>query len=115
MSIAVWSESERHGIKWNCPPHVRRYGEEGNVEDVSFEGGPVKDPREAYRGVWSAIHGASSWEANSWVWVVEFRRVARIPRTPQICSPGRQRRIHQFARPLEPIHIHWVLRGREVI
>jgi hypothetical protein len=34
------------------------------------------DPFDAWRELWVEVNGADSWNANPWVWVVEFKRVA---------------------------------------
>lgn len=37
-------------------------------------GCPGPDYRIGYRALWEEINGAGSWDANPWVWVVEFKR-----------------------------------------
>ena len=33
--------------------------------------------REGYADLWESLHGPGSWDANPWVWVVEFKRITQ--------------------------------------
>lgn len=36
-------------------------------------------PIDSFASLWESIYGADTWEANPWVWVVEFKRVDAQP------------------------------------
>lgn len=36
-----------------------------------------KTAKESFRSLWQSINGAESWEANPWVWAIEFKRVEK--------------------------------------
>lgn len=45
-----------------------------NQGDQYF-GGASHDAREVFSWLWQSIYGEESWDANPWVWVIEFKRI----------------------------------------
>ena len=52
------ADARAEGIQFECDGRVPEYTE-----------------RSEFRELWSSINGRESWDANPWVWVVEFQRV----------------------------------------
>lgn len=63
------------GIKTGC------CGNETNWRDAFYVPGdkqPYLNAATAYGYLWKSIYGDESWQANPWVWAVEFRRVEGV-------------------------------------
>lgn len=45
-------------------------------QDAANEGASWYDkPRRAFQFLWQSIYGPESWDANPWVWIIEFKRI----------------------------------------
>jgi len=83
-----WSD---YGVPWRPSIHMPRWASRITLEIVSIRVERLQDIREegasaegvdwgtrrvfAFRDLWDSIYG--NWDANPWVWVVEFRRVEK--------------------------------------
>jgi hypothetical protein len=61
---------ERVGGNYSCSPW-RNYMLQPMAPTVLNS----SDPRHSFMTLWKSINSAGSWDANPWVWVVEFRQV----------------------------------------
>lgn len=51
--------------------------QDARAEGVIAASGPMEAGL-AFRQLWESIYGADSWQANPWVWVIEFKRVEAV-------------------------------------
>ena len=84
------------GVKWKPSIHMPRAASRITLEitevrverlqdisrgDAMVEGCPFpnmaayNDPRKWYADLWESISGPGSWDANPWVWAIEFKRL----------------------------------------
>ncbi|WP_194720781.1 hypothetical protein [Noviherbaspirillum malthae] len=57
---------------------IERSGECNWCDYLDYGYNDFTNARHSYRSLWESINGAGSWEANPWVWVVEFKRVEAL-------------------------------------
>ncbi len=55
---------------------LERYNDDGIVYYGPYDHGDCR-PEVVYRDLWKSIFGADSWDANPWIWKIEFERLAK--------------------------------------
>jgi hypothetical protein len=59
-------------------------GQPGAWWTADVSAGPelhARTPRDAFRKIWDEVNGPGSWDADPWLWVVEFKRIDQAARS----------------------------------
>jgi len=71
--------SEEDAVAEGCNETHLEHTEDCSDEHCALSGGPddccgyLVSAKLEYKALWESINGPGSWEANPWVWVIEFR------------------------------------------
>lgn len=66
-----YQDAQAEGVQTEtADPWFYHISTERNVYDFAAD-----EPQGSFRKLWESINGAGSWNANPWVWVIEFKRV----------------------------------------
>lgn len=97
-----WDEmpDDADAIRWRSPIFMPRWASRHTLRvvrvrlerlhwmndvDARAEGCP--NGLEQFRHGWEQLHGPKSWDANPWVWMTEFERVANAVKRPRAAGP----------------------------
>jgi hypothetical protein len=68
------------GITWPVPPTLAAQGITEYRPPIDLSGlSTLRHAANRFRELWESISSPGSWDANPWVWVIEFRRVEAKP------------------------------------
>ncbi len=60
-----------------CEEIMHDFDDISQIEMAKNIGSCIEDMRPVYALLWEKINGAGSWDANPWLWVVNFKKVSR--------------------------------------
>ena len=70
-------DAKAEGMGWSSPQYLSRsdLDDQEDPRVVGYSPAGTSFARDNFQRLWCQINGPESWDANPWVWVVEFRRL----------------------------------------